>query len=385
MGHRVVPFAMRHPDNFPSPWDRYFVRHVDYDALSAPEKALRGPAITGRMVYSLHARRRIERLIRDVRPDAAHVHMIDHQISPSILHVLKRHEVPVVYTAHQYKLVCPNYRLFNMRTQRVCEKCVSGHPFHPIFERCQKDSAMAGLMLAVETSAHRAMRIYHRHVDLFHSPSRFMEEKLREGGIPPGKLRHRFYMLDLSQYKPAGLSSNYFLYYGRLAREKGIGTLFSAWEKVNAPGTELWLAGEGPERLALERMAKSKRLRVRFLGYQDGKGLKDLVSNALFIAVPSEWHDNSPLVIYEAFAWGKPVLGSGMGGIPELVDHGLNGLVHPAGNADTLASHIERLLGNRALIRDMGRQGRIKAESEFDSVKHTQWILEWYHRLRKAA
>jgi glycosyltransferase involved in cell wall biosynthesis len=385
MGHRVVPFAMKHPDNFPSPWEPYFVNHVDYDTLSGAAKAIKGPAITGRMIYSLHAQRRLERLIREVKPDVAHVHMIDHQLSPSILHILKRHEVPVVYTAHQYKLVCPNYRLYNMRTQAVCQKCLGSHPFHPIVERCQKDSILAGTMLSAETVVHKGMRIYHRNVDLFHSPSRFMEKQLRDGGLPGRKLQHRLYMLNLDAYRPSTRSSNYGLYYGRLAKEKGIGTLLTAWARIRSRTAELWLAGVGPERPALERQAVEKGLRVRFLGYQSGDKLKDLVTNALFVSVPSEWHDNSPLVIYESFAWGKPVIGSEMGGIPELIDHGINGFLHPSGDSEALAAHMEKLISRPSLALEMGRNGRAKADAEFDATHHTQWMLGWYRRLREAA
>jgi glycosyltransferase involved in cell wall biosynthesis len=173
------------------------------------------------------------------------------------------------------------------------------------------------------------------------------------------------------------------LYYGRLAKEKGIRTLLASWAALHPRAAELWVAGEGPDRPALERMAESKGLRVRFLGYQSGDKLKDLVMNARFVSVPSEWHDNSPLVIYESFAWGKPVIGSDMGGIPELIDHDRNGLIHRAGDIETLAAHIERLLGHRVEAREMGRLGRVKAEAEFDSTRHTHWILDQYHEMKE--
>ena len=107
-GHEVIPFAMADEKNTPSDYNKYFVDAIDYDFKSKFDKILSVPKVFGRMTYSFHAKERIEALLANTKVDIAHLHMIDHQLSPSILHVLKKHDIPVVQTVHQYKLVCPN-------------------------------------------------------------------------------------------------------------------------------------------------------------------------------------------------------------------------------------------------------------------------------------
>lgn len=142
-GHEVIPFSMRHMENFPSAWERYFVDNIEFNDLSDLRKIRMAPKIIGRVLYSTTAKQALEKLITAVKPDLAHLHMIDHQISPSILHVLQKHDIPVLQTCHQYKLICPSYRLLVMRENRLCEKCVTGHFYHAIAERCHKDSVAA--------------------------------------------------------------------------------------------------------------------------------------------------------------------------------------------------------------------------------------------------
>ncbi|MFQ5752238.1 MAG: glycosyltransferase, partial [bacterium] len=159
-GHQVIPFSMQHNENLGTSYSDYFVDFIDYNNGSKKINFAQSLKIAGRMLYSIHSKRKLEALIEHVKPDLAHLHMIDHQISPSILHTLKNHEIPVIQTVHQYKLVCPNYRLYNTRTNSICEKCLGGHYLYPITERCHKNSFAAGLLLALETYLHRFLSIY---------------------------------------------------------------------------------------------------------------------------------------------------------------------------------------------------------------------------------
>ena len=224
-GHTVIPFSMKHPNNNKSAYESYFVDFIDFDLDNPWEKLRNAIRITGRIVYSLHAKRKIEELIQETKPDIAHIHMIDHQISPSILTVLKRHGIPVIQTVHQQKLVCPSYLLYNMRTKQICEKCIGGSTLHPIVERCHKNSVFAGMLIGLESGIHRMMKLYDKSVDLFHVPSNFTGGKLEEGGFNRDKIEHLFYTIQVDDYRPYYESDNYFIYYGRLAEEKGIITL----------------------------------------------------------------------------------------------------------------------------------------------------------------
>ncbi|MFZ5516460.1 MAG: glycosyltransferase family 4 protein [Candidatus Zhuqueibacterota bacterium] len=379
-GHEVIPFAMKDPKNFKTEYEEYFVDNIEFNLGSAWEKVKNSGRITARIIYSLQARKRIESLIEKTRPDIAHLHMIDHQISPSILHSLKKYNIPVILTAHQSKVICPNYRMFNWNTMQNCEKCLDGHYYHPIIEKCHKNSRMAGLLIAVETYLHKMMRIYEDNVDIFHVPSKFFQQKFTQAGIDPRKIEQLYYTIQIDQYKPHYENEDYYVYFGRLEEAKGLMTLLKAAEKVKK--SQLYIIGKGDHRAELEQFVAAKNItNVKFLGARYGEELKDLISKSKFIVVPSECYDNSPLVVYEAYAMGKPVIGSIMGGIPELIDNRETGLLFQAGDSDELADRIDFLLSYPQLLNEYGRNARTKAEREFSPEVHYQKILTKYQRL----
>ena len=378
-GHDVIPFSMKHPRNYTTEYNDYFVDNIEFNYTSQVKKAANSLKIAGRIIYSLHAKKQIEALIEKIRPDVAHIHMIDHQISPSILHSLKKYDIPVVQTVHQYKLVCPNYRLYNPRKNEICEKCLTGNVIHPIFQRCHKNSAFAGSIIAIEALVHKYLKVF-QNVDIFHVPSNFMKKKLLEGGIEEDKITKLYYTINLDEYPFTPNYQDYFVYYGRLAEEKGILTLLTAMKSISE--SNLYIVGEGPQKEILESFCRNNSLKnVKFLGLKNGPELNSIISNSRFVVVPSEWYDNSPLVIYESFSMGKPVIGSDIGGISELIDHGKNGLLFEAGNANDLAESIQMLLNGSDLIQQFGVNARQKAEREFSPSGHYEQILAIYHEL----
>lgn len=378
-GHEVIPFSMAHPDNFESPYSDYFVDNIEFNGLSAFQKATQAPKILGRIVYSQEAKKALARLIDATRPDIAHLHMIDHQLSPSILHVLRDYGIPVIQTCHQYKLVCPSYRLFVMHKNEICEKCVTGNFYHPLIERCHKNSLAASALVAFESYVHKWLKI-HDIIDLFHVPSQFLGGKLVEGGVKKERIWSQFYTINLDDYPYHPQASDYFIYYGRLSEEKGVMTLLESIAPL--PDMKLYIVGDGPHRAALEGYAaKNQMQNVQFLGNQGGGRLLELVQNSKFVVVPSEWYDNSPLVIYESFSMGKPVICSDLGGMPELVNDGENGFVFRAGDQAQLRERIRRLWDAPALCRALGEKAREKAEDEFSPGVHYERIMAEYDRL----
>jgi glycosyltransferase involved in cell wall biosynthesis len=378
-GHQVIPFSMQHPNNFSSEWSEYFVSNIEFNGHSPLRKLAHGPKIVSRVLYSQEAKAAITRLIERVKPDIAHLHMIDHQLSPSILHALQRYDIPVVQTCHQYKLVCPSYRLLVMRENRICEKCVTGNFYHAVLERCHKDSVAASALLAFESYLHKWMKVYDL-IQLFHVPSRFLGEKFRAGGVDEKRIWHQFYTLDLRRYPFSEVFEDYFVYYGRLSEEKGILTLLKAMRQVNT--SKLLIIGDGPQRADLEKFAAAHKLsNVVFTGAKAGEELTQLISAAKFVVVPSEWYDNSPLVIYESFSMGRPVLATTLGGMPELIEDGVNGRLFAPKDADGLSRIINEMLRDEKRLAAMGKAGRATAEREFDPEVHYQKIYEVYQRL----
>ncbi len=378
-GHQVITFSMQHEDNFPSEWSDYFVKNIEFNSLSLWQKLRQAPRITSRVIYSFEARNALERLLQAVRPDVAHLHMIDHQLSPSILHPLKEHSIPVIQTCHQYKLVCPSYRLFVMHKNEICERCKGRAFYHAVLQRCHKGSLLASSLVALESYIHRFMKIYDL-IDLFHVPSRFLGEKLKEAGIAEERIWHHFYTIDLKQYPFSERMEDYFIYYGRLSAEKGILSLLKAMQQC--PEAKLRIIGGGPQEAELREFCRRHGLRnVELVGPLFGEELIRAVQNSRFVVVPSEWHDNSPLVIYESFSMGKPVVGTRLGGVPELIEEGKTGFLFDAGDVEALASIIRRLWDSPELCRELGRNARKKAEREFAPEHHYEKMMERYRRL----
>lgn len=381
-GHQVIPFSMKHGRNFDSEYAPFFVDEIEFNDLRGWKKLVKAPQITGRVLWSLQARDNLERLIRQTRPDIAHLHMIDHQLSPSILPVLGRFGIPILQTVHQYKLICPNYRMYLDQKNQVCEKCLGGHFYHAVTERCHKDALFPSFLVSLESYFHHWLGVYD-HIALFHAPSAFIGNKLMETGVERSRVQHLFYAINVAEYTPHYEHQDYFVYFGRLAAEKGIFTLLHAMKKVGKG--RLKIIGEGPLREQLETFVRDNALaNVEFEGLKNGEELKQLVANAMFVVVPSEWYENSPLVIYEAFALGKPVIGAAIGGIPELVDHQENGLHFRAGDSADLAEQIRFLLEHPAKLPAFGRAARQKAEQQFDADVHAAQMLAIYQRLLAA-
>lgn len=381
-GHDVIPFSMKHPDNFPTPFEKYFVENIEFNMDSPVDKIVSGLRIFGRVVYSFHAKRKLARLIESAKPDIAHLHMIDHHLSPSVLDVLRKGGIPVIQTVHQYKLVCPNYRLYNPRRGQICERCLDGNFCHPIFERCHKNSPLSGALLALEMSVHKMLKTHQKGIQIFHVPSRFMGRMLVKGGFKADRIAHLALLCseEIEKVRPNWQSDDTIIYLGRLSEEKGIVTLLNAMHAVE--NIRLLIVGEGPLRPALESLVSRHKLaQVSFVGPKYGEDLRRLVSRSKFVVVPSEWYENSPLVIYESFFLGKPVIGADIGGIPEFVEHEKTGLLFTPGNVEELAERINRLLHHPELIREYGIQARKKAERELNADTHFKGMMKLYDRL----
>lgn len=349
-GHEVAVFASAHPQNEGSPWSRFFAPHADYHG-AGPLAAL---PLARDVVYNRRAAGQLDLLLAEFRPDVAHLHNIHHQLSPSILAPLERRGIPVVQTLHDYKWVCPAY-LFHARGE-VCTRCGPGPRFLPVVtRRCLHDSLAKSAVAAWELGASWRRGDVAR-VRAFLAPSRFLLERVKEHGLPAAQLRHMPYFLRAADYAPATEPGRDILYLGRLSKEKGLPTLFDALKR--ATGVRLNVAGTGPLEEELRARAARENLPVTFLGYLQGAALLDTVRGARAVVVPSEWYENFPYAVLEAMALGVPVIGSRLGGIPEMVEEGVTGRLVPAGDATALAGALEALTRDGAAAFALGQAAR---------------------------
>jgi glycosyltransferase involved in cell wall biosynthesis len=380
-GTEVDYFAMRDARNLPCPTDRYFVSEVSFEQ---PPQGLSGRiGMAGRMVYSREARSKMGRLLADRTPDLAHVHNIYHQLSPSLLAPLRRRGVPVVMTVHDFKLVCPVYSLLSHG--EICERCV-GNGFGPaVRHRCNRGSLSGSLLVAGETWAHRRLGLYRDGVDVFITPSAFARDRLITGGYPAERIVVVPNCVVADDYHPLHRAGDHALYVGRLSREKGVEVLVRA---AAASGARVKMVGDGPLRPTLERMIAESGADVELLGFRSGEELSAAVQAASAVVMPSICHDNCPLAVIEAMAWGKPVIGSRVGGIPELVRDGEEGVLVPHGDTAALGAAMLRLQEDPELAERMGRAGRARVEAHYDAGPHYRAVAAAYRlaaEMRRAA
>ena len=353
MGHEVAYFSMKHPNNLPCKWDKYFVTQREYNDVKNPLSAVRDGIA---LIYSPEAKRNFQALCEEFRPDVVHLNNVHRQITLSILDApyLKEHHVPVFYTAHDYVTVCPGYLMLDGEG-RVCDACLEDGKYrHCIENRCVKGSRAKSALAALEASFNRAHRSNER-IDRVIAPSRFMRSKLIEGGWPEGKVvALQNFADDAILARASGVAgdvtdreSPYLLFFGRLSAEKGVDVLLRAFDAA-APSLprdmRLIVVGDGPDAAEFRELAASldSAPRIEFAGYQTGDALQTYVERASLAIASSRCRENMPYSIVEAFAAGTPVVGTRIGGIPELVADGVTGFACEPGDVATMADAMVR-------------------------------------------
>lgn len=373
-GWKVAPFSMQHPKNEPSPWSDYFIDELEF---GHHYNAWRKARSAGKVIYSFEARRKLDSLLDAFRPDIAHAHNIYHHISPSILPLLKKRGVPVVLTLHDLKIACPAYQM--LARDGVCERCRDGNLSHVIRQRCIKGSLALSSLIYLESTLHRRLGLYRDHVDRFVVPSRFYIDKFVEWGWDRDRFVHIPNVVDAGGFEPDFNPGDHFVFFGRLSREKGILTLIRA---AAAAGVPLQVIGTGPDEGECRAVAESSGGRVEFLGYRSGSELHRLIAAARAVALPSEWYENAPMSVLEAYALGKPVLGADIGGIPELIRAGETGAVFRSGDVVSLSEQLSRFAGmDDESVADMGREGRAWVADRFSRSGYMERTVALYREL----
>jgi glycosyltransferase involved in cell wall biosynthesis len=378
-GHKVKFFGMKHPKNLPSTEEKYFLEYIDYVELNKNKSLANSLKVLTRSIYYKHARTKIGELIKNYKPDIVHLQNIHAHITPSILFEIKKNNIPIVWTLHDYKLVCPNSHYLIDKTGGICEACKSGSYYQPILKRCKKDSIMASLAISLEAYTHRLLGVRNI-VDTFLTPSDFLRKKLTQYGFRSEKVMHLPLFLAESYFNKSSENSVYLLFLGRVDYIKGIIPLLIAMKKIN--NVKLKIVGGISERTNKE-FYENISPSVEYLGAKYGEELHQLRKNALAFMVPSLCYENSPFSILEAFASGKPVIASDLGGMKDLVDDGVRGyLVHP-GNVDELAQAMKKMVEKKAKTMEMGKNAYQYAKENHSAEKHYTKLIEIYERLIK--
>ena len=364
-GHEVGIFTMDYPDNIDTGITVGTASQTDF-AGSMPQK-LRA---TWRALGHGDIISSFSKAMDSFRPDVVHLHNIHSYLSPVIAEIAHHRGIRVVWTLHDYKLICPAYSCLDP-DGHVCEECFTDTAA-VLRRRCHKGSLAASAIAWLEARTWNRLRLQSA-VDTFICPSRFMMDKMASAGFDRRQLTH------LCNFDPAThtdvntvRTKGYALYAGRLSREKGVDTLLSTASGM--PGLQLTVAGDGPLGDEL-RQTYATAENVTFTGHVDGKRVKELMSQAAFTIIPSEWYENNPLGVIESLNAGTPVIGADIGGIPELIDEH-SGIIFTSGDTGSLKSALEK-----AMARDWDHTAIAHdAHDRFSADTHYDRLMQIYHR-----
>ena len=367
-GHEVQYFGMEDKRNIIGNDWNLSVTNSDFH-----KKSLKTLLFPFKIIYSGEARRKIKRIIKLFKPDVVHLNNINFQLTPSIIYEIRKHNIPIIFTAHDLQLICPNHMLYQLKKGLICEECIESGFMRCVKNNCIHDSKLRSILGFLESSLYHGLKTYSL-IDKLICPSEFMEKKLLCKPVFQGKtlmIHNPFQKAAKSEIVKKG---NYVLYFGRFTKEKGIQTLINVCRRLSE--IQFVFAGEGP----LENEIRDIK-NIKNTGFLKGNDLIKMISEACFTVYPSELYDNYPFSVIESITYGTPVIGADIGGIPEIIKHEYTGFLFQPGNGDELTEKIRTLWEDRGLL-DKLAMNCLKEEFETPD-SHGQKLLDVYRQIIK--
>lgn len=365
-GHEVQYFGMEHEGRVVGNRVNAYTSDMDFHGGSKLSK-LTYPIKT---IYSSEARKKLRLVLEDFQPDVCHLNNFNYQLTPSIILEIRKWSKTcrILYTAHDYQLVCPNHMCRNPGTNENCEKCLGGHFLHCTKGKCIHGSFAKSVIGTLEATFWKWKGVYQQ-IDTIICCSNFMKSKLDTYKVLADKTVALHNFIDRVEWKDTQ-KKDYVLYFGRYSTEKGIETLIRAAKEL--PDIQFVFAGSGPLEQELEGVSNIKNV-----GFQTGEALETLIREARFSVYPSEWYENCPFSVMESQMYGTPVLGADIGGIPELIRAGETGELFESGNAAQLKQKIRALWNDR---QKLAAYSANCAALRFKDLEQYFACLEQYYR-----
>ena len=371
-GHEVAYFSMEDEKNIKTGDKEYFVPKFDLNN-SSKLKALD-------VIYNKENEKIMEKALDEFKPDVVHLNNFQRQLSASIIKPIKKRNIPIVFTAHDVQAICPAITMMD-NDKNPCELCMKGKYINCIKKSCNKGSKLKSALGAIEGYYYRNQKIYTDKIDYIITPSEFYRTKFIEDGINPNKIQAIHNSIEMNDYNVETKDDGYALYFGRLSKEKGILNLINAFAKCNKGN--LYIAGEGPEKENIEKIIKENKLedRVKLLGFLNKEQMTDVTRKCKFVVVPSIWYENCPYSVLETLAIGKPIIGSNMGGIPELVIDNENGFIY--NTVDELTEKMNVLFENEDLVKQFSKKSKELAKQNYDREAYYNKLKQIYDKVIK--
>lgn len=327
--------------------------------------------------YSMRTVKELAAIIDKDRPDITHVHNVFPLISPSAYYYLKSRGIPVTQTVHNYRFLCPN-SLFYVNGA-ICEKCMNGNTLPCLFRTCYKGSVLLSGLYAALFWVCRRRGTFRRNIDLFIALNNFVKGKLVGAGFRADSIEVEGNFLNAGETNNLFAKDKYAVFIGRISAEKGLMTLLESCRVLK--DLPLKIAGEGPLLGRVKDYVRFNRMsNVEVTGFVSGAEKNDLLKRAAVSIIPSEWYENFPMAVLESFAAGTPVIASRIGGLPELIEEGRDGLLFEPGNAEDLAVKIRYFYANPEMALDMSRHAHENFEKKYSAKKHYERLMQIYEK-----
>lgn len=378
-GHKIIPFSVKNDKNYETPYKQYFIENANYNSYYKKLSIIESIKLLSKAIYSKEAQIKLQNLLAEVNVDIAQLNSINNYHTPSIIPVLKKAKIPIVWRILDYKLICPNTTLYSHG--QICESCHKHKYYNCAIKRCKKNSFLASSLMAIESYYYYLYPLY-KEVDMFLFQSEFTRDMFVKFGFEMSRTQIIPNPFDCSNIKSSTHSKRYILYFGRLEKEKGIYTLINAMKRIS--DIELKVVGVGNEFEKLNRYVKDNEItNVSLLGSKWDKELVPIIEDCEFVIVPSEWYEPSPYVAFQSFSYGKPVIASNIGGLKNIIVDHENGLFFEAGNEENLSIAIRTLFGNKELIEKMGKSARLLVETKYSPEQYYASTMKIFNELIK--
>ena len=370
MGHEIQYFGMYDDQNTVGNAAGMYTQNMDFHSTG-----LSRFLYPFKILYSLEAKRKIQKVIDDFKPDIVHMNNINFQLTPSVIDGIKEKGIPLVQTVHDYQMICPNHLLYDFQHNAACEKCVKSPSLHCIKNKCIHGSRVKSILGVFEAALYKWRKTYNK-VDLYICPSYFLENKLLSAKeYYKGKTKTIHNFIDKETFAAHDRKEeNYIAFAGRLSKEKGIESIAATAKLL--PEYTFMVAGSGPDEGLLHGIPN-----VKMTGFLTGEQLTDLMGNAKLMLLPSVWYENCPLSILESHAMGVPVVAMNSGGMAELIKDGVTGALIDQPTSEEMARKLKEIMEDEAYYRTLKENCKHEKDNILSVEDYSAILLQEYEKL----
>ena len=370
-GHEVAFFSMFDEKNIKTDCKEYMVKKIDMNSKNI-FKAFD-------VIYSKENKKKMQEALEDFKPDIVHINNFQRQLSASIIDAIKEKNIPIVFTAHDLQAVCPISAMLN--NGEICEKCKGGKYYNCLKNKCTKNSTMKSMINMIEAYYYKNKNIY-QNIDCIVTPSDFVKNKIQQNNEKIKKIVTIHNFIDMDKFKNYEVENEgYAIFSGRLSIEKGILNAVKAFKDIK--NGKLYIAGNGPEKENIEKYIQENKLqdRIKLLGFLSQNELKKYLRKSTCLILPSIWYENCPYSIIEAFAIGKPVISTRIGGIPELVEENVNGYLYDYNNIEELTKILNEIFNDNDKTKQLGENAKKDAINKYSKDAYYNKLIKVYEKV----